>query len=84
MGFEGFGHDVILGANTYTRPANMTLYNQGQAWATEMQTILDNGNIKPHPVQEISGGWAGILEGLKMLQNGEVRGKKLVVVVASE
>jgi NADPH:quinone reductase-like Zn-dependent oxidoreductase len=84
MGFEGFGHDVILGTNTYTRPANMTLYNQGNAWVAEMQTNLDNGNIKPHPVKEIFGSWAGILEGLKMLQHGEVRGEKLVVVVASE
>ncbi|KAF4614410.1 hypothetical protein G7Y89_g15327 [Cudoniella acicularis] len=82
MGFEGFGHRVVLGENTYSRDANVELYNRGNEWANEMQTSLDQGSIKPHPVREVEGQWQGIIEGLGMLQRGEVRGQKLVIRVA--
>ena len=84
MGFEGFGHSVILGDNTYTREVNRDLYSRGNQFAIEMQGMLDKGLVKPHPVQEVEGRWDGILKGLGMLQRGEARGKKLVVSIASE
>lgn len=83
MGFEGFGHRVELGQNTYSREANMELYRRGNEWATEMQVSLDQGLIKPHPVREVKGEWDGIIEGLGMLEKGEVRGQKLVVRIAT-
>jgi hypothetical protein len=79
MGFEGFGHRVELGQNVYSREANMELYQQGNGWTKEMQTLLDQGLIKNHPVREVQGQWQGIIEGLGMLERGEVRGQKLVV-----
>ena len=81
MGFEGFGYDVVLGSDTYSRPANMDFYHEGKLWRGEIQNLLDSGSLKPHPVQEIPGGWEGILEGLRMIRDGQVRGKKLVVVI---
>ena len=83
MGFEGFGHRVALGENTYSREANMELYRRGDEWAAEMQALLDQGLIKPHPVRQVGGQWEGIIEGLGMLQRAEVRGQKLVVRVAA-
>ena len=83
MGFEGFGHRVALGANTYSREANMELYGHGNEWAAEMQAAVNQGLIKPHPVRQVAGQWEGVIEGLGMLQRGEVRGEKLVVRVAA-
>jgi hypothetical protein len=83
MGFEGFGHRVELGQNTYSREANMELYRRGNEFAAEMQAALDRGLIKPHPVKEVEGQWEGIIEGLGILERGEVRGQKLIVRVAT-
>ncbi|KAH8195538.1 hypothetical protein TruAng_010298 [Truncatella angustata] len=79
MGFEGFGHKVALGDNTYSRDQNLQLYSQGRYWSSEMQASLDQGLIKPHPMREVHGEWEGIIEGLHMLQAGKVRGEKLVI-----
>lgn len=83
MGFEGFGHRVSLGDETYSRGANEELKSGGSFWWSEMQASLDQSLIKPHPVREVGAKWEGILEGLAMLQRGEVRGKKLCVRVAT-
>lgn len=83
MGFEGSGHRVSLGDETYSRGANAELYSGGGFWWSEMQASLDRGLVKPHPAREVGAGWEGILEGLAMLQRGEVRGSKLCVRVAS-
>ncbi|KAI1407897.1 putative alcohol dehydrogenase [Hypoxylon sp. FL1857] len=81
MGFEGFGHEVMLADSAYSREANLKLHSKGRYWASEMQVSLDRGLIKPHPVRELTGKWDGIIQGLGMLQRGEVRGQKLVVRV---
>jgi hypothetical protein len=47
-----------------------------------MQGLLDKGQIEPHPPQEITGRWEGIIKGLGMLKNGEVKGHKLVVRIS--
>jgi hypothetical protein len=82
MGFEGFGHAVKLGDNTYSRKVNMELYSRGNQWAEEIQGMMDRDLIKPHPVCEVHGEWQGIIKGLGMLQRGEVRGQKLVIRVS--
>ncbi|KAH7322418.1 putative zinc binding dehydrogenase [Stachybotrys elegans] len=82
MGYEALGQSTQLGTglSAYSREANQVLFNQGQLWKTELQTLLDAGSIKPHPIRELSGFWDKcILEGLEMLRKGEVRGQKLVV-----
>lgn len=94
MGFEGFGHGVELfsspshsGDNdvtrntTNSRAVNQQLHDQGSYWRDEVQDALDRGSIVPHPVRELTGKWDGVVEGLSLLQRGEVRRQKLVVAV---
>ncbi|KAI1147940.1 hypothetical protein F4825DRAFT_454975 [Nemania diffusa] len=97
MGYEGLGRNVRFeGAQergnvkttTYTRSANPVLAALCARWAGEMQSLLDSGSVKHHPVREISAGgdgdWAdAIIKGLLILQRGEVRGNKLVVRFAA-
>lgn len=83
MGFEGLGIRIDLGPTSYSREANQELFEICARWTTEMQSILDAGLIRTHPIREVSGQWEGIIDGLAMLQRGEVRGQKLVVRVAT-
>ncbi|KAG8417038.1 hypothetical protein J3459_013006 [Metarhizium acridum] len=41
-------------------------------------TLVDDGQLKCHPIREVSGKWKGIVQGLEMLKAGQVRGQKLV------
>jgi len=78
LGFQILGVDINLGDSVYTRPADERLMRIGMQWAGEMQLLMDEGRIKTHPLRELQGGWEGIIQGLDMLRNGEVRGEKLV------
>ncbi|RYP18464.1 hypothetical protein DL765_003918 [Monosporascus sp. GIB2] len=79
MGFEILGVDVHLGDTTYTRSASEELFNIGKHWASEMQSLLNAGLVKTHPIREVQGQWEGIINGVAALQRGEVRAEKLVV-----
>jgi hypothetical protein len=83
MGFEGLGATVDLGptGSIYSRQANEKLFETCARWHDEMQSLMDEDLVKSHPVREVSGGWQGIIDGLEMLQRGEVRGQKLVVKI---
>ncbi|KAI1746167.1 GroES-like protein [Xylaria scruposa] len=85
MAYELWGARVILDDNSaaaYSRPASPEKLQATIAWADEMQNLLDNGLINNHPVRELEGKWDGIMNGLAMLQRGEVRGCKLVVRIS--
>ena len=88
MGFEATGFTVVLQGDTtgrYSQVASRELYAARNAWAVEeMQLLLDQGLLKPHPVRQVIGEWQGIIHGLGMLQRGEVRGEKLVVRLAGQ
>lgn len=84
MGFEGLGVRIDLGPTSYSRAANPGLFQVCVDWTAEVQSVLDKGLIKTHPVQEVAGQWEGIIDGLAMLLRGEVRGHKLVVRVANQ
>lgn len=80
MGFQILGVDLNLGASTYTRPGDPKLMHIGMKWAGEMQSLMESGRVKPHPLRELhNSGWEAIIEGLDMLRKGEIRGQKLVV-----
>ncbi|KAH8820159.1 hypothetical protein F5884DRAFT_763061 [Xylogone sp. PMI_703] len=70
--------------STYSREANHALFTMVANWAAEMQSALDRGLIRAHPVREVPGGWEGIITGLNELRRGEVRGQKLVVRISDE
>ncbi|KAI1755486.1 putative alcohol dehydrogenase [Xylaria castorea] len=87
MGYEGLGRDFQVSSETapgttYTRDASLTLAALYGRWTAEMQHLLDAGSIKHHPILQIEGQWNGIIKGVRMLQRGEVRGRKLVVRIA--
>ncbi|RYP50276.1 hypothetical protein DL768_004170 [Monosporascus sp. mg162] len=80
MGYEGLGIRVDFGPDSpYSCDANRDAFDICARWAMDMQGLLDNGLIETHPIRELEGRWDGILQGLQMLQKGEVRGEKLVV-----
>lgn len=79
MGFESLGVSIDLGSNSYSREANQGAFEITTEVVREMQKLLDEGAVKPHPVLEVPGAWQGIIKGLEMLQRGDVRGQKLVV-----
>ncbi|KAK6063440.1 Enoyl reductase LovC 3 [Seiridium cupressi] len=84
MGYEILGNRVDLGpSSVYTRDVSKVAFDLGQTWAGELQSLVDKDLVKPHPIREIKGKLEGIVDGLSMLQRGEVRGQKLVVRIAS-
>ncbi|KAE8548387.1 hypothetical protein EYB25_008765 [Talaromyces marneffei] len=83
MGFEGLGIKIDLGPTAYSRDVNLTLRKICCEATKEIQTVLDEGLLKPHPVREVTGQWQGIIDGLAMLQRGDVKGQKLVVRVST-
>ena len=86
MGYEGLGLRIDLGDTPYSREANRELFDVTVRFTGEMQALLDKNLIRPHPVRRVQGErwWEGILDGLAMLQRGEVRGQKLVVRIAEQ
>jgi len=84
LGYEMWGKRVLLGKDEmiYSRPANEQKLQAIIQWTEEMQRLLEKGLIKPHPQKELGHCWEGIIQGLNMLNNGEVRGCKLVVRIA--
>lgn len=82
MGFEALGYDVDLGHPTYSRKANFKLHGVAEQWAREIQLLLDSEQLETQPIKEVNGGFEGIIRALEKLQNGEVKGEKLVVQVS--
>ncbi|RDW74766.1 hypothetical protein BP6252_05908 [Coleophoma cylindrospora] len=82
MGPEILGARIELGDTVYTREPSPENFEIGVVWAREMQSILDAGLVKTHPIREVPGRWEGIIHGMNMLQKGEVKGEKLVVRIS--
>ncbi|KEY73199.1 hypothetical protein S7711_04165 [Stachybotrys chartarum IBT 7711] len=55
MGFDVLGRDVDLGgpSSAYTRKADREAVAIGRRWAVEMQALLDQGMVQPHPSREV-------------------------------
>lgn len=83
MGFEGQNFDVDLGHPVYSRKANPTLHAVAAKWAAELQPLLNAGHIRTQPLQEIESRFEGVIRGLEILQDGHIKGKKLVVAISS-
>lgn len=77
------GHEVELDG-VYHRDADLSKFDLGARWSQEVQTLVDEARLRCHPAREVPGKWDGIIKGLDMLRNGEVRGQKLVVRIADE
>lgn len=51
---------------------------EGEKWFDWLGPALERGELKPQRVTIVSGGLAGVSEGLRRLEHHEVRGEKLV------
>lgn len=71
--FEKFGHSW---------PAKPEDFERGQRFAALTSELLSSGSLATHPKLVGDGGLAGVIEGLRKLQEGKVSGAKLVYRVA--
>ncbi|KAJ5318337.1 hypothetical protein N7476_004757 [Penicillium atrosanguineum] len=74
------GHEILF-EGPYHRDADPSMLELGSRWRDEVQALVDSGRLRPHPTRELQGKWRGIINGLKMMKAGEVRGQKLVVAL---
>lgn len=82
MGLESFGKEVSLEGDTSAHPAvaNRRQLLVARCFRT-FQRLLDNGELKPHPLGNLGRGLCEVLPGLELLRQGKFSGKKLVVLL---
>lgn len=51
------------------------------AFAASVTRLVEQGRLRPNPIRRLEGGLAAIPEGLKLLEEGNVSGEKIVVVL---
>jgi aspyridone synthetase trans-acting enoyl reductase len=79
-GWTIFGKEVKL-AGAYYRPELPEDRKMGESWAEEMEKLLQNGELRSHPLEVCRGGLGVVLIKLDMLRKGQIRGKKIVVMM---
>ncbi|KAK5115717.1 hypothetical protein LTR62_000806 [Meristemomyces frigidus] len=79
LAYTTFGEDFKFGPQPY--PANKEDLEFGSKFWEITRGLLESGKVKVHPVQVGKGGLQGVFEGLQMLKEGKVSGKKLVYKV---
>ncbi|KAI0471293.1 GroES-like protein [Xylaria cf. heliscus] len=78
MVLEIFGEQVEFGEG-YDRDPNPERYKDAVRWYREFQALVEAGKIVPHRTECLTGGFGGIIEGLRRLKTGTISGRKLVV-----
>ena len=76
---EIFGKALEM-SGVYTRPASTEKNEAAVRWYRMFQRLLDEGKLRTHPTQVLSGGLEGILEGLRLLKVNRISGRKLVAL----
>lgn len=84
-------HELVMGSaisgkgvqlpKPYGVPPNPDIGEWAPGWYRLVQTLIDEGKLRPSPVEIICGGLDGVIGGLDILKKGEVSGKKLVVLL---
>ncbi|KAI6085896.1 zinc-binding dehydrogenase family oxidoreductase [Hypoxylon rubiginosum] len=80
IAYEIFGEDIQLSGG-YERKGNRKTRADAVNWFNMLQGLLDEGKLRTHPLQVLTGGLDGIPKGLDLLKSGAVSGKKLVVLI---
>ncbi|ORY67813.1 putative zinc-binding dehydrogenase family oxidoreductase [Pseudomassariella vexata] len=65
----------------FTRKQNEDLRNFGIEWYITVQKLLDDGQLRPHPVRVVDGGFGGVPKGVELLRKKQVSGQKLVCIL---
>lgn len=63
----------------YTRAPDPELKKFGEELFRVAQKLIDNGDLLPHPLKVLDGGFEAILEGLEIVRLGRVSAEKVVV-----
>jgi hypothetical protein len=50
-------------------------------FAAQVQGLLDQRKLEPHPVKVMAGGWEGVIEGVDIIRKQSMSGQKLVYPV---
>lgn len=74
---EIFGKPISLGKG-YDSKGSADLHDFAVSWYKVFQELMEQDKLRSHPVQLLEGGFEGIRDGIKLLKNGSVSGKKLV------
>ena len=60
------------------RPGCPEMKEFGERWVETVQELLDQGKIREHPIVVHDGGLPQVLEGMKLIREKKISGKKLV------
>ncbi|KAI9771197.1 MAG: putative secondary metabolism biosynthetic enzyme [Geoglossum umbratile] len=83
MGSAILGGEVALDQG-YGSAADPEKRRFGIEFYRQVQRLFDEGQIKPHPIRIVPGGFQGILDGLEDLKHRRVSAQKLVIVLDPE
>jgi hypothetical protein len=75
-----FGRPVALDGE-YAREARPQDRRLGAAVFAAIEERLRRGEVAPHPIKPMQGGWQGVLDGVRTLRSHDVSGYKLVYSV---
>ncbi|KAK5992618.1 Trans-enoyl reductase TwmE [Cladobotryum mycophilum] len=81
---EVYNEEVKLGREWYDRPVSKEKHELAVRCIGMFQRLLDEGTLRPHPIEVLGNGLAGAVRGLEILASGGVSGKKLVAVVGQD
>ncbi|KAH8779756.1 zinc-binding dehydrogenase [Diaporthe sp. PMI_573] len=79
IALEVFGKGFDLGPEGYARPASDEKRKAAARWFRVFQRLLDDGELRAHPVKVLEPGFGSIIKGLELLKSRSVSGYKLVV-----
>jgi NADPH:quinone reductase-like Zn-dependent oxidoreductase len=74
--------EEITWPEPFTRQKSEELRGFGVDFFITAQKLLDEGQLKPHPIRLVSGGLYGVQEGLELLRKKQISGQKLVCSLA--
>ncbi|KAF7596236.1 hypothetical protein BBP40_002769 [Aspergillus hancockii] len=75
-----FGRKVELDGE-YARDIRPEDHRFAVEFTARMQRLLDQGQLHPHPIKVMAGGWEGVIEGVDMIRKQAMSGQKLVYTV---
>lgn len=79
VGLCALGREVALSGDYY-RPADPANRLQASQLFDQVQPLVVDGTIKPHPHRVVGKGYDGVLKGIALLEKG-VSGERLVVLM---
>lgn len=80
LALDIFGEAVQL-SRGYERDANPALHKFAVEWYETIQKLINDRELRAHPLQVLGGGFEDILHGIQLLKGGSISGKKVVCIL---